>query len=78
MHSCPENWVAVRCVVVYYVQAAHAFSAGVQCRHCNSILDIGLYPMGNVNNTTAISYDSKINGNYRTTRKSDLSCFLLG
>ena len=36
MHPCPGNWVAKRRVVVYYyAQAAHAFSAGIKCWHCN-------------------------------------------
>ena len=34
MHSCPENWVAIRCAVVHYAWSAHAFSAGIKCRHC--------------------------------------------
>ena len=34
MHPCPENVVAIGCVVVYFTWAAHAFSAGIKCRHC--------------------------------------------
>ena len=35
MHPCPEKWVVIGCRVVYYARAAHAFSAGIKCRHCN-------------------------------------------
>ena len=28
------NWVAIGRVVVYYAKKAHAFSAGIKCRHC--------------------------------------------
>ena len=31
------NWAAIRRAVVYYVQAAHAFSAGIKCRDSTSI-----------------------------------------
>ena len=34
MHPCPGNWVAIGCVVADYASAAHAFSAGIKCRHC--------------------------------------------
>ena len=34
MHPCPGNWVAIRSVVVYYAQGAHAFSARIKCHHC--------------------------------------------
>ena len=34
-HPCPGKWVAIRCAVVYYARAAHAFSAGIKCRHCS-------------------------------------------
>ena len=34
MHMCPGNWVTIERAVVYYVQAAHASSAGIKCRHC--------------------------------------------
>ena len=30
----PGNWVAIKRAVVYCAQAAHAFSAGIKCRHC--------------------------------------------
>ena len=33
MHPCPGNWVAIGRAVVYYAQAAHAFSAGIKCWH---------------------------------------------
>ena len=35
MHPCPENLIAIGRAVVYYAQAAHAFSAGIKCRHCS-------------------------------------------
>ena len=34
MHPCPESWVAIGRVVVYYARVARAFSAGIKCRHC--------------------------------------------
>ena len=34
MHSCLGNCVAIGRAVVYYARAAHAFSAGIKCRHC--------------------------------------------
>ena len=34
MHPCPENWVAIRHAVVYYV-----FSAAIKCRHCITVFD---------------------------------------
>ena len=34
MHPCPENLVAIGRAVVNYAQDAHAFSAGIKCRHC--------------------------------------------
>ena len=34
IHPCPENWVAMGHAVVYFAQAAHAFSAGIKCWHC--------------------------------------------
>ena len=33
---CPENWVAMEHVVVYYARAAQALNAGIKCRHCSS------------------------------------------
>ena len=33
-HPFPGNWVSIRHAVMYYAQAAHAFSAGIKCRHC--------------------------------------------
>ena len=38
MHPCPENWVAIGHAVAYFAQAAHAFSAGIKCRHCSPSL----------------------------------------
>ena len=35
MSLCSGNWVAIGSVVVYHAQAAHAFSAGIKCQHCN-------------------------------------------
>ena len=35
MHQCPGKWVAIGRAVVYYARAAHAFSAGIKCRHCS-------------------------------------------
>ena len=37
MHPCPGNCVAIGNAVVYYDQAARAFSAGLICRHCTLI-----------------------------------------
>ena len=34
-HPYPGNRVAIGLTVVYYAQAAHAFSAEIKCRHCN-------------------------------------------
>ena len=34
MHPCPGNWVAIGHAVVYYAQAAHTFSAGIECLYC--------------------------------------------
>ena len=34
MHPSPGNWAAIVCAVVYYARPAHAFSAGIKCRHC--------------------------------------------
>ena len=34
VHPRPGNRVAIRSTVVYYSRAAHAFSAGIKCRHC--------------------------------------------
>ena len=36
MHLCPGTWMAIERAVVYYARAAHAFSAGIKCRHCTS------------------------------------------
>ena len=32
MHLCPGNWEATGHSVVYYAQAAHTFSAGINVR----------------------------------------------
>ena len=34
MPPCPWNMVAIGHAVVYYARYAHAFSAGIKCRHC--------------------------------------------
>ena len=34
MHPCPANCVTIGQAVIYYDQAAQAFSAGIKCRHC--------------------------------------------
>ena len=34
-HPCPGNWVVFGCAVVYYALAVHAFSTGIECRHCS-------------------------------------------
>ena len=36
MHTGPGNLVAIRCAVMYYARAAHAFSAGIKCWHCKN------------------------------------------
>ena len=33
MHPCPGNCMPTGRVVIYYARAAHAFSAGIKCRH---------------------------------------------
>ena len=33
------SWVAIGRSVVYYAMAAHAFSAEIECRHCNLDLE---------------------------------------
>ena len=38
MHPSPVNRVAIGRGVVYNARAAKAFSAGIKCRHCMSIL----------------------------------------
>ena len=35
-HPCTENWVTIWRAVVYHARAAHAFSAGTECRHCST------------------------------------------
>ena len=42
IHPSPRNWVTIGRAVVYYAWAAHAFSAGIKCRHCilNEDIDI--------------------------------------
>ena len=34
MHPDTGNWMAIRRAVEYYARSAHAFSAGIKCRHC--------------------------------------------
>ena len=36
MHPCPGNRVAIGRAVLYYARTAHAYSAGIKCRHCMS------------------------------------------
>ena len=43
IHPCIRNCAAIRGAVVYYVRAAHAFSAGIKGRHCSS--SIALTPV---------------------------------
>ena len=33
-HPYPREWFADGRAVVYYARVAHAFSAGIKCRHC--------------------------------------------
>ena len=33
IHPCIGHWVAIGRGVVYYGRAAHAFNAGIKCRH---------------------------------------------
>ena len=35
MQLCPGKSVAIGHAVVYFAQAAHAFSAGIKCRYCS-------------------------------------------
>ena len=37
MQLCPGKLVAIGHAVVYFAQTAHAFSAGIKCRHCTCI-----------------------------------------
>ena len=46
-HPCPENWVAIGRVVVYYARAAHAFSAGIISRYCKDRTNISIRPVLN-------------------------------
>ena len=41
----PGIWVATGRAVVYYPQAAHAFSAGIKCRHCMCPVPLQLKPL---------------------------------
>ena len=43
MHQGPGNRVAIRHVVVHNARAAHAFSAGIRCRHCSCPVTIWPY-----------------------------------
>ena len=38
MHQCRVHWVAIGYAVVYYARAAHAFSAGIKCPYCISVV----------------------------------------
>ena len=40
-HPCPDNWVAVGCVGMYYARAAPALSTGIKCRHCSCSCGLG-------------------------------------
>ena len=52
IHPCQGNRVAIGHTVVCYARAAHAFSAGIKCRHCIDIilgpLRIKIYEMTHV------------------------------
>ena len=41
MHPCPGNWAAIGHAVVHNAHAAHAFIAGIKCRHCRYHADAG-------------------------------------
>ena len=34
-HPCRGNWAAIRRAVECFARPAHAFSAGINCQHCN-------------------------------------------
>ena len=38
MHPCPGNRVVIGRAVVYYARTAHAYSAGIKCRHCTYLI----------------------------------------
>ena len=42
MHPCPGHCVAIGHAVAYFPQAAHAFSAGIKCRHCTKHIRVCL------------------------------------
>ena len=44
IHPSQGNWVSIEHTVVFYAQAAQAFSAGIKCRHCTWVIDVlGLF-----------------------------------
>ena len=45
MHPCLGNCVATRHAVVYHARTAHAFSAGIKCRHCSPSISVGYISM---------------------------------
>ena len=38
MHPRPGNWMVIGGAVVYYVRAAHTFSAEIECQHCTNYI----------------------------------------
>ena len=42
VHPYPGTWLAIGRAVLYYARLAHAFSAGIKCRHCRSSTDKSL------------------------------------
>ena len=49
----PGNWVEIKHAVVYYAQAAEAFSAGIKSRHCRC--NDGSHPTKTINSTKRTS-----------------------
>ena len=37
LQPCPRDLVAIRRAVVYHARSGHAFSAGIECRHCTLV-----------------------------------------
>ena len=37
MHLYLGHWVTIKRAVVYHARSAHAFSAGIKCRHCTYV-----------------------------------------
>ena len=58
MHSCPGIRLAIGRAVVYHARAAHAFSAGIRCRHCRVYTEVKLV---NAMNGQKISKQKKNN-----------------